>query len=97
MTKYLFCDVNEDIGRKKDGFGNIVTERPLAVSLQNIQSKNDKSFQISRLLLEHEDINVNAKCGLMDHYTVLGLLCDTQCESTLGVRMLLEDRRTDVN
>ena len=30
-------------------------------------------------------------------FTVLGSLCRTQCETTYGVKLLLEDSRTDVN
>ena len=91
------CDVNQNIGHKEDWNGKIIPERPLSFSLQNIKFKNDKWFKISRLLLKRKDIYVDAKCGLMDQYTVLGKLCNTQYESTFGVRMLLEHSRTDVS
>ena len=82
-------DVNQKIGYEK-------YERPLSLSLQNIKSENDECFQISRIILEHKRIDVNARCGSMLECTVLGFMCITQCESTLGVKLLLEDRRTDI-
>ena len=55
------------------------------------------------MVIHHKNIDVNARCQkLKDNctnieMTVLGYVCDTQCDSTLGVKMLLEDKRTDVN
>ena len=90
LLKDKLCDVNQI---EKDF-------RPLSFSLQNIKSKNDEWFQISRMLLNHKNIDVNAECQTAWSpftTTLLGHVCGTKCESTLGVRMLLEDPRTDVN
>ena len=71
----------------------------MLVSLQNIKSKNDNWFLLSQLLLEHKNIDVNAECGSVRGYMshILSSICKTQCESTFGVELLLEDSRTDVN
>ena len=97
LTKDESCDVNQIIGNEQDEEGYLDNERPLSLSLQNIKSENDKWFQISQLLLEHKNVDVNARCGKTEWCTVLGTLCGTKCDSTLGVEMLLEDSRTDVN
>ena len=79
LTKDESCDVNQIIGNEQDEEGYLDNERPLSLSLQNIKSENDKWFQISQLLLEHKNIDVNAKCGKTESCTVLGLLCGNKC------------------
>ena len=91
------CDVNKLMYRVINKDGLVIRETPLLVSLQGIKSENDEWFQISQMLLEHGNIDVNAECGYFKLYNVLSSLCGIQCESTIGVRMLLEDSRTDVN
>ena len=96
------CDINQNIAHYVDPLGNIYFQRPLSFTLQNIQYENDKSFKISKMLLEHSDFNVNAQCCISNNFgfnnsTVLGEMCCTECESLLGVNMLLGDPRTNVN
>ena len=53
------------------------------------------------MLLQNKNIDVNAQyCWHVqndENTTVLAHLCEIACESTLGVKMLLWDSRTDVN
>ena len=111
------CDVNQNLWHETDWRGKRLTERPLSFSLENIKSENDDWFKISRMLLDHKNIDVNAECrityfnvathttkvfgrterDIIAISTILGYVCNTKCESALGVKMLLEDPRTDVN
>ena len=97
LMKDKNSDVNQNIGLALDWQGDYVKETPLSASLQKIKSENDEWFQVSRMLLQHKNIDVNTECGKEQNCTILAWLCRHQSESTLGVQMLLEDRRTDVN
>ena len=88
------CDVNGIISHIKNYGIQCIYGRPLSFSLQRIKSEKDEWFHISQMLLEHKNINVNASYqreGYMDKIstTILGHVCGTRCESTIGVRTLL--------
>ena len=97
LIENLTFKVNATIDKliRVDGFKNC--ERLLSFALRQIKSEKDEWFKISHMLLCHKSINVNADCRKLKdtgrnreiHVTVLGYVCDTHCESKLGVRMLL--------
>ena len=70
------CDVNQNFGHKRDEYGYSIYEKPLSVSLQNIKSENDEWFQISQLLLDHRNIDVNAECGAQNYKRCILLYYD---------------------
>ena len=92
FTKKGF-DVNAIIGGKY----YIAIEKLLSVALQNIKFENDDWFIIGKKLLQCQNIDLNAECGDYGPKTILGILCNTLCESTIGVDLMLKDFRTDVN
>ena len=57
------CDVNQNVGQERNFMGHIIPERPLSISLKKITSENDEWFKISKLLIQHKNINLNARCG----------------------------------
>ena len=64
--------------------------------MKNIEKDDDDFYEISNLLFEKEDININAS-DLEDTCTILGMLCDSHCKSTHGVELLLAHKSIDVN
>ena len=83
------CDVNEKFCR----WDNVETI-PLFVALSNIVKQHDPFYQISEMLLDHNDIDVNKE---QIFCTILGRLCETQCASTLGIELLLRHKDIAVN
>ena len=80
------CDVN------RGGSYDIET-LPLFDSLKNIKTKDDEFYQISKLLLDHKDIDVNIR-GRYGK-TILEELCKTKCSTRLGVELLLSHKNID--
>ena len=88
------CDVNSC---QKDPYNddkNEIETLPLLAALKSITAENDNFYQIARLLLDHENIDVNMEGSIG---TILGNLCRIECLTTLGVELLLSHKDTDVN
>ena len=63
-------------------------------SLTNIKTLNDEHYQISCLLLNEKDINVNRGNSV---HTMLSRLCEEKHRSIHGVELLLRHKNIDVN
>ena len=88
--------VNCDIGRDKDDYFHKV-QTPLCLALSRISRKHDVFYKISKYLLKHPNIDVNARSGHRGLDTILGYLVDYEFETLLGIEILLNDGRVDVN
>ena len=97
-----YCDVDVEIYHE----GKI--ERPLSIAIKNIRSENDNFFQISQMLLNFKDVDINAKIYKHISYnhrletvfkplTIFQYMCIKEHITTLGVELLLNDYRTDPN
>ena len=67
---------------------------PLYSALINIAIDHDYFYQVAKLLLNHNDIDVNVETN--DHSSTLGDLCKDKNQSALGVEFLLEDPKLHI-
>ena len=87
-----YCDVNAG------GYHNGEYKRPLLIAVKSIQEENDFFFQIAQMLLDCKDVDVNANVAKNENtYTILEYICKKEQKTVLGVELLLNDHRTNVN
>ena len=68
-------DVKGIIGRTRGEYAQRIKGRPLYVALRNIKKEKDEWFQISELLLQHKDIDVNEACGDNEKLNASTIFC----------------------
>ena len=95
-ARQLLClnliEVNAVDRCEKDLYYNIA----LLKLARKAKSQSDEAYMLLGDLLRYRSININARCGFLLRSTVLSELCRDE-NSLLAVKLLLNDRRTDVN
>ena len=87
LLKKHNCDVNQETSPS-------VKDKPLFIALSQICSQNDRYHDISKVLMMQTHTKIKAEEG---RESILEMLCATKCKSVIGVQLLLQDNRVDVN
>ena len=97
-----FCDAEcsttlgaEFLLRHKDIDVNKGWRPALHYACENIKEKEDYFHKVTKLLLQHIDIDVNATYG--GYASILSTICEWGCRCLLGCKILLEQKQIDVN